>query len=83
MKTMLPLGRDRDAVRNLCLLFVALLIAGLTPALYRSDESQPGELTVQVGKTVEISASNINFCWFPTVHRFPTGEILATMPEWG
>jgi hypothetical protein len=79
MKTMLPLGRDRDAVRNLCLLFVALLIAGLTPALYRSDESQPGELTVQVGKTVEISASNINFCWFPTVHRFPTGEILATM----
>ncbi len=33
---------------------------------------------VQVGKTVEITAS-YNYCWFPTVHRFSTGEILTTM----
>jgi hypothetical protein len=33
---------------------------------------------IRVGKTVKISAS-YNYCWFPTVHRFPTGELLATM----
>ena len=36
-------------------------------------------LTVQVDKAVEITASNVNYCWFPTVHRFSTGEILVTM----
>jgi hypothetical protein len=33
---------------------------------------------IHVGKTVKITAS-YNYCWFPTVHRFPTGELLATM----
>jgi BNR repeat-like domain len=33
---------------------------------------------VKVGKRVEIAAS-YNYCWFPTVHRFSTGEILTTM----
>jgi hypothetical protein len=33
---------------------------------------------IQIGKTVKITAS-YNYCWYPTVHRFPTGEILATM----
>jgi hypothetical protein len=40
-----------------------------------------GELdnyTVRVGKRVEITAS-YNYCWYPTVHRFPTGEILTTI----
>ncbi len=38
----------------------------------------PGGFTVRVGKTVEITAS-YNYCWFPTVHRFSSGAILATM----
>jgi hypothetical protein len=35
-------------------------------------------LTVTVGKTVEITSSK-RYCWYPTVHRFSTGEILVTM----
>lgn len=33
---------------------------------------------VHVGDTVEISSS-YRYCWYPTVHLFATGEILATM----
>jgi hypothetical protein len=33
---------------------------------------------VHVGKRVEITAS-YNYCWYPTVHRFPTGEILTSI----
>ena len=36
------------------------------------------EMSVAVGKTVEITSSK-RYCWFPTVHRFSTGEILVTM----
>lgn len=36
------------------------------------------DLIVRVGKRVEITAS-YNYCWYPTVHRFSTGEIFATM----
>jgi len=35
-------------------------------------------LTVAVGRTVEITSSK-RYCWYPTVHRFSTGEILVTM----
>jgi len=43
-----------------------------------SPKSAPDELQVQVGKTVEIaSASEYN--WFPTVHKFTTGEIMVTI----
>lgn len=35
-------------------------------------------LEVEVGKTVEITSSH-RFCWFPTIHRFSTGEIMVTM----
>ena len=36
------------------------------------------EMTVTVGKTIEITSSK-RYCWYPTVHRFSTGEILVTM----
>jgi hypothetical protein len=36
------------------------------------------ELEVQVGKTVEITSS-YRYCWFPTVHRFASGEVVVSM----
>jgi len=51
----------------------------LIPTLCHGQTDRSNELTVQVGKAVEIAASSINQCWFSTVHRFSTGEILATM----
>lgn len=38
----------------------------------------PADIEVALGPTVEISSSR-RYCWYPTVHRFPTGEILVTM----
>jgi hypothetical protein len=35
-------------------------------------------MTVSVGKTVEITSSR-RYCWYPTIHRFSTGEILVTI----
>ena len=36
------------------------------------------ELSVQVGQTVEITSS-FRKCWFPTIHQFPNGDVMATM----
>src|SRR5208337_2077207 len=41
-----------------------------------SNEAE--ELEVQVGKTVEITSS-YRHCWFPTVHRFASGELMVTV----
>lgn len=54
--------------------FILILILISRPG--RTDELD--HLVVRLGKTVRITAS-YNYCWFPTVHQFPTGEILATM----
>ena len=62
----------------LCLCFLATLTLGLSSGLSLRGANPPEDITVRVGKTVEISAS-YNYCWYPTVHRFSTGEILATM----
>src|ERR1035438_1108425 len=35
-------------------------------------------MTVSVGKTIEITSSK-RYCWYPTIHRFSTGEILVTI----
>lgn len=35
-------------------------------------------IEVEIGKTVEITSSH-RFCWFPTIHRFSTGEIMVAM----
>ena len=40
--------------------------------------SEAADFEVEVGKTVEITSS-FRYCWYPTVHRFPAGEIMVTM----
>jgi hypothetical protein len=40
--------------------------------------SPAGGMTVSVGKTIEITSSK-RYCWYPTIHRFSTGEILVTI----
>jgi len=59
-------------------LFVVTLTLGLSFVLRLGGADPPDDLTIRVGKTVEIAAS-YNYCWYPTVHRFPTGEIITTM----
>ena len=52
------------------------LSLGFACSFGRTDELD--HFRVRLGKTVRITAS-YNYCWYPTVHRFPTGEILTTM----
>ncbi len=58
------------------------LIAGSLGAVLSlgsaSEISRAAELRVTVGPTVEITSS-YRYCWYPTVHQFPTGEIMTTM----
>src|ERR1700730_87833 len=79
MKAKVSAGRGRNSLRYLQLLFVVMFATLLSPTLCHTLTDRSNELTVQVGKTVEITASSINHCWYATVHRFSTGEILATM----
>ena len=79
MKARVYACRGRNSLRCLELLFVVIFAPHLSPTLCHGQTERSNELTVQVGKTVEITASSNNHCWFPTVHRFSTGEILATM----
>jgi hypothetical protein len=72
-------GRGRHSHRCLMVLFVVMSATYLKSALCHGQANQSSELTVYKGNTVEITASSINQCWYPTVHRFSTGEILATM----
>ncbi len=78
MKPMLGVGRGQSSLRYSVLFFVLTLTPSLSFVLCLGGTDQPDALTVRVGKTVEITAS-YNYCWFPTVHRFSTGEILTTM----
>ena len=78
MKPMLCVGRGRSSLR--CI----VLFSFLTSTLSLSSVSCLGGtgllrgVSVRVGKTVEITAS-YNYCWYATVHRFSTGQILTTM----
>ena len=60
----------------------ALICRGLCaswPVLPPSAFASPARaMTVTVGKTIEITSSK-RYCWYPTIHRFSTGEILVTM----
>jgi len=56
------------------LALVPPLIAGAPP----TDNTTNDNLQVEVGKTVEITSSH-RYCWFPSVHQFPTGEIMVDM----
>ena len=46
--------------------------------LQTAARGKGGALSVRVGKTVEITKSFCR-CWFPTVHRFSNGDLMATM----
>lgn len=57
-------------------------VRGLTAASSGDQTSAPkaagGELSVRVGETVEITCS-FRRCWFPTIHQFANGDLMATM----
>lgn len=44
----------------------------------RTQENQGDGISVRVGKTVEITSS-FRRCWFPTIHQFSNGDLMATM----
>jgi hypothetical protein len=72
----------RTAVVAPVALLLALALPGALALLAGSEtssrETEVAGLEVEVGQTVEISSSH-RFCWFPTIHRFSTGEIMVTM----
>jgi len=70
---------ERFHVRFRDVLFPAILILCFSHAgAVASPAGAPDDLQVQVGKTVEITSSR-RYCWFPTIHQFSSGEIMATM----
>jgi len=79
MKTRIDENRGRKSLVCLKPLVVAVVAVHLISTLGHGQTNRSNELKIQVGKTVEIAASSINHCWYATVHRFSTGEILATM----
>jgi len=63
---------DRNAIS-----FIATsLLLPLFPAGLRAQGGD--NLEVRIGQTVEITRSH-GWCWFPTVHKFRSGEILISM----
>lgn len=75
---MLCAGRGQSSLRCSVLFPVFALTLSLSFVSCLAGTDQRDHLTVRVGKTVEITAS-YNYCWYPTVHRFSTGEIFTTM----
>ena len=78
MKPMPCAGRGQSSLRWYVLFSVFAFMLSLSFVSCLGGTDLPGGFTVRVGKTVEITAS-YNYCWFPTVHRFSSGAILATM----
>ena len=78
MKPMPCVGRGRSSLR--CFVLFSFLTSTLSLSFVSclGGTDLPSGLIVRVGKTVEITAS-YNYCWYPTVHRFSSGEILTTM----
>jgi BNR repeat-like domain len=70
--------RGQSSLRYSAILSVLILtlILSFVSCFGKTDELD--HFRIRVGKTVRIAAS-YNYCWFPTVHRFPTGEILTTI----
>lgn len=75
---MLRAGRFQCSLRFTALSFFVILMLSWRLVLCLGGTDQPDDVTVKVGKTVEITAS-YKYLWYPTVHRFSTGEMLATM----
>jgi len=57
---------------------IAGLFLAVSPGFSPASPTQGSGLQITVGQTVEITRSH-NRCWFPTVHRFRSGELLITM----
>src|SRR5271166_340501 len=52
------------------------LALGLFAAGLKADDPDP--LVLKVDQTVEITLSHYR-CWFPTIHKFRSGEIMVAM----
>jgi len=78
MKPVLCADQGKSSLRYFAALFVVISTLGWSFVLRLGGAVLPDDLTIRVGKTVEIAAS-YNYCWYPTVHRFSTGEIITTM----
>jgi hypothetical protein len=70
--------RGQSSLRYFALFSVLTLTLSLSFVSCFGKIDELDHFRIRVGKTVKITAS-YNYCWFPTVHRFPTGEILTTM----
>jgi hypothetical protein len=76
----------RQFARKLLLATGELALLNSSPqliaaSLRRSPEDRvkaSGSLSVEVGKTVEITRS-FSRCWFPTVYQFPNKDLMAAM----
>ncbi len=70
-------AKKRGVVVRVCL---AGLAAGLSLGAPgdSSKAKAADQLQVRVAKRVEITSSR-RYCWFPGIHRFGSGEILATI----
>jgi hypothetical protein len=69
---------DRRQLLFLRLLLVGAVFLCVASWAFFQAASLEGKIQVRVGDTVEVTSS-YNYCWFPTIHQFPTGEIMATM----
>jgi hypothetical protein len=69
-----------NAVRPYATAIALTIVIALTQPLWALPplpEDEADGLEVQVGKTVEITSSH-RYCWYPSVHRFTSGEIMVT-----
>jgi len=63
---------------GIAILMTLVLISSSGRSAGPSAKTDSDELQVQIGKTAEITSSR-RYCWFPSVHQFTSGEIMATM----
>jgi len=63
---------------KIILILTVLLFSQPIRAVSPLSGSEAEELEVQVGKTLEITSS-YRYCWYPTVQRFASGEVMVTM----
>jgi hypothetical protein len=59
-------------------ILLSALISAAALLAARADQPAADNFVVKIGQTIEITHSQ-RYCWFPTVHKFPSGEIMVTM----
>ena len=75
---MFGVTRGQNSSRYSAILSALALILSLSFAFSFGKTNELDHFRIRLGKAVKITAS-YNYCWFPTVHRFSTGEILTTV----